>query len=114
MIGQCIGEGQQINMRFGEDASMNVVQTQRKASHSMNDNTVHPVSRFKLVRATDITGISGTGTIAVGVQWPDGTCHLFWLKTETSGRYKSVEQLKEIHCYNDASGKPNAHVERMD
>ena len=73
-----------------------------------------PFSRFKLVRTTDITGISGTGEIAIGIQWPDQTCHLFWLKTATSGHYKSIGQLREIHCYNDASGHPNARVEWVD
>ena len=73
-----------------------------------------PFSRFKLVRTTDITGISGTGEIAVGVQWPDQTCHLFWLKTQTSGNYQSIGQLQEIHCYNDASGHPNARIEWVD
>jgi hypothetical protein len=117
VIGQCIGEGQNITMSFGEESSINVVQAQRKVAHTMNDNTVQPketFSRFKLVRSTDITGISGTGEIAVGVQWPDGTCHLFWLKTETNGYYKSIDQLRQIHCYPDASGQPNAHIEWMD
>lgn len=112
VIGQCVGEGQSINMRFGEESSINVVQTQRKATDNMAAQC--SISRFKLVRTTDITGISGTGEIAVGIQWPDGTCHLFWLKSETSGYYKSVEQLKQIHCYNDASGQPNARVEWID
>ena len=70
--------------------------------------------RFKLVRTTDITGISGTGEIAVGVQWPDQSATLFWLKTETNGYYKSLDQLQQIHCYNDASGQPNARVEWID
>lgn len=58
----------------------------------MNDNTVQPqgpFSRFKLVRATDITGISGTGVIAVGVQWPDQTCHLI-----PGSRLKQVEAIR--------------------
>jgi hypothetical protein len=113
--GQCIGDKQNISMSFGEASIHTQVQT--KVTTNMDNNTAQPqgpFSRFKLVRTTDITGISGTGTIAVGVQWPDQTCHLFWLKTETSGSYKSIDQLKQIHCYNDASGQPNARVEWMD
>ncbi|MFD4394681.1 hypothetical protein [Kitasatospora sp. NPDC058478] len=33
---------------------------------------------FTLQRDTDITGISGTGTIAHGVQWPDGAVTIRW------------------------------------
>jgi hypothetical protein len=68
-----------------------------------------PFSRFKLVRSTDVTGISGTGEIAFGVQWPDQTCDLFWIKFGTHGYYKSIGQLREIHCYNS-----NAKVEWID
>ncbi len=57
---------------------------------------------FILDRNTDITGISGTGIIAYGVEWePDGHCDLYWLRTKTTGQYPSVESVKAIHCYND-------------
>jgi len=65
-----------------------------------------PFHRFRLVRSVDVTGISGTGEIALGIQWPDQSCNLFWLKHGTHGYYKSIGQLKEIHCYND-----NARIE---
>lgn len=70
--------------------------------------------RFKLTRFTDVTGISGTGDIAVGIQWPDQACHLFWLKHGTTGHYPGIGKLREIHCYNDASGQPNAAIEWID
>jgi hypothetical protein len=57
--------------------------------------------RFKLVRSVDVTGISGTGEIAVGVRYPDGSCALFWLNHGTHGFYKSLDQLHNIHCYNN-------------
>ncbi len=71
-------------------------------------------ARFKLVRATDVTGISGTGDIAAGIEWPNGTVSLYWLKTQTHGYYKSVEQVQHIHCYPDSSGVPNARIEWLD
>lgn len=70
--------------------------------------------RFKLIRSTDVTGISGTGEIAMGIQWPDLSCHLFWFNGESTAHHKSIVWLKSIHCYNDASGKPNACIEWVD
>jgi hypothetical protein len=34
--------------------------------------------RFHLQRTVDITGVSGTGRVADGVLWPDGTATLRW------------------------------------
>lgn len=34
--------------------------------------------RFHLQRTTDITGVSGTGRVADGVLWPDGTASVRW------------------------------------
>jgi hypothetical protein len=34
--------------------------------------------RFRLVRHVDVTGISGTGVVADGVLWPDGTVTIRW------------------------------------
>lgn len=34
--------------------------------------------RFHLLRHTDITGVSGTGIVADGILWPDGTASLRW------------------------------------
>ncbi|MCB5168028.1 hypothetical protein LG634_24775 [Streptomyces bambusae] len=35
--------------------------------------------RFYLHRTTDITGVSGTGRVADGILWPDGTASVRWL-----------------------------------
>ena len=37
---------------------------------------------FWLVRAADVTGVSGTGIVAEGVEFSDGTVVLRWLKRE--------------------------------
>ena len=34
--------------------------------------------RFVLVRSEDESGVSGTGVVAVGVEWPDGAVDLQW------------------------------------
>ena len=33
---------------------------------------------FRLVRHTDVSGVRGTGTLAEGVEWSDGTVALRW------------------------------------
>ncbi|MGW1174571.1 hypothetical protein ACWD4P_12725 [Kitasatospora sp. NPDC002543] len=42
------------------------------------ETTVTKPRLFHLQRDTDITGISGTGIVAHGVQWPDGTVTIRW------------------------------------
>lgn len=34
--------------------------------------------RFQLHRSTDVTNVSGTGIVADGIQWPDGTISIRW------------------------------------
>jgi hypothetical protein len=36
------------------------------------------IRRFKLVRHADVSGVSGTGHVADGVIWPDGTATVRW------------------------------------
>lgn len=70
--------------------------------------------RFILQRQTDVTGISGTGIILYGIEWKEnGPCDVFWLKTETTGQYPSVERLRQIHCY-PVEGVPNATLVFLD
>lgn len=37
-----------------------------------------PFRRFGLVRAEDETGVSGTGLVGLGVEFPDGTAVFEW------------------------------------
>lgn len=69
----------------------------------------HHPRRFELVRETDVSGTSGTGVVAVGVEYPDGAVHMQWrnesnddLETESNGcAFKpapdGVEATLEIH-----------------
>ena len=58
--------------------------------------------RFILDRDTDITGISGTGVIAHGVEWEEGgQAGLYWLGTKTTRQYPDILSVQAIHCYND-------------
>lgn len=54
--------------------------------------------RFQLVRLVDVTGISGTGTVAEGVVFRDGTCAMRWLSRHRSTAvYGSLVDLEAIH-----------------
>jgi hypothetical protein len=54
--------------------------------------------RFVLNRREDETGISGTGTVAAGVRFPDGKVALRWLTaTASTAVYDSVDDVTEIH-----------------
>lgn len=40
--------------------------------------------RFYLYRREDVSGVSGTGIVADGIMWPDGTASLKWRGDDTS------------------------------
>lgn len=58
----------------------------------------HDLRRFYLWRDVDETGISGTGMIAFGVEFPDGTVVTQW-NSEISqvSVWKSMEEVIAIH-----------------
>lgn len=54
--------------------------------------------RFRLVRKVDETGISGTGHVADGVCFEDGTCVLRWrTRHRSTASYESIDDLIAIH-----------------
>lgn len=60
--------------------------------------------RFHLQRETDISGSSGTGRVAEGVQFCDGTCAMRWLTFPCSTAvYSSIDDLIAIHGHNGAT-----------
>lgn len=67
------------------------------------------VRRFFLDRATDETGISGTGTVAQGVVWGDGSVALRWLTRHRSTCvYASMDDVVAIHGH---AGKTRVRYE---
>lgn len=57
--------------------------------------------RFRLIRDVDPTGISGTGLVAQGVEFDDGTCAMRWLSQHRSTAvYADIEDLAAIHNHN--------------
>jgi hypothetical protein len=60
--------------------------------------------RFKLVRHEDITGISGTGVVADGVVWPDGTVSIRWQGDRPSVVFwESIEDAYAVHGHGGAT-----------
>ena len=56
---------------------------------------------FVLVRSEDETGFSGTGMVADGVRFPDGTAVLHWRGPLNSTTvFESLEMLEKIHGHN--------------
>lgn len=52
---------------------------------------------FTLHRMEDETGVSGTGVVAWGVRWPDGSCSIRWLgKTPSFVNYEGVPVEAEL------------------
>ncbi|MGW1979205.1 hypothetical protein [Streptomyces sp. NPDC001889] len=57
----------------------------------------HP-RRFHLQRHTDITGASGTGRVADGVLWADGTVSIRWLGDRPSIVFwQSLDDALAVH-----------------
>ena len=53
---------------------------------------------FNLQRDDDETGISGTGVVAQGIEFDDGTVAMRWLTSTASfGLYDNIEELVIIH-----------------
>ena len=62
------------------------------------------VKAFYLYRHEDISGLSGTGVVAVGCQFPNGRVVFQWCTYRSSMEiYDSLENLIEIHGHNGAT-----------
>lgn len=59
---------------------------------------------FHLERKKDISGVSGTGTVAHGVVFEDGKVALHWEGTHSSiNIYSSLDDLTFIHSHGDCT-----------
>lgn len=53
---------------------------------------------FVLERSEDDSGVSGTGVVAEGCEFTNGTCTLSWLTSAHSvGVYPNLKELERIH-----------------
>jgi hypothetical protein len=56
------------------------------------------VRSFILERDTDVSGVSGTGVIAEGIQFSTGKCALGWVtQYQSVAVYDNIETLMHIH-----------------
>jgi hypothetical protein len=60
--------------------------------------------RFRLIRNRDITGVSGTGHVADGVQWPDGTATVRWRGDRPSTvHWDDIAHAEAVHGHGGAT-----------
>ena len=56
------------------------------------------IRRFALLRHEDESGVSGVGIVAVGVEFPSGTCVIEWVvQPATHGWYGSIAEVEQVH-----------------
>jgi hypothetical protein len=56
------------------------------------------IRRFRLNRENDVTGISGTGIVAEGAMFGDGTVALRWCSQHRSTAvYANMDDVEQIH-----------------
>lgn len=60
--------------------------------------------RFELHRDDDVSGVSGNGVVAEGVEFRDGTAVLRWRgRLKSTAIYPNVADLEEIHGHEGAT-----------
>jgi hypothetical protein len=60
--------------------------------------------RFHLQRDTDITGVSGTGRVADGILWPDGSVALRWRGNRPSTvHWDRIADAEHVHGHHGAT-----------
>jgi hypothetical protein len=60
--------------------------------------------RFHLQRDTDITGVSGTGHVADGILWTDGTASVRWLGERPSiVHWDDIAHAEHVHGHGGAT-----------
>ncbi len=57
--------------------------------------------RFILCREEDVSGVSGTGKVAEGIQFSSNKCVISWISATPSIEvYDSIDEIKRIHGHN--------------
>jgi hypothetical protein len=61
---------------------------------------------FQLVRKEDVTGVSGTGVVAEGVEFSSGVVVLTWLSdwpTSVVFHDRGIDSVKAVHGHNGST-----------
>jgi hypothetical protein len=59
---------------------------------------------FELHRDHDVSGVSGTGVVAEGVEFSDGTCVVRWVTERGSTVvWRSIDDVEAIHGHGGAT-----------
>jgi hypothetical protein len=60
--------------------------------------------RFQLIRYVDVSGVSGTGAVAEGIQFTDGTVTMRWYGDRpTTSTWHNIDDLIAVHGHNGAT-----------
>jgi hypothetical protein len=70
---------------------------------------VEPIKTFRLVRKEDVSGVSGTGVVAEGVQFHDGQVVMSWF-----GQYHTIEVAPNIESVTAIHGHGGKTVIQWD
>lgn len=69
---------------------------------------------FNLVRHKDVSGVSGTGVVAQGVEFDSGKVVLTWLTEHSSiVVYDSIEAARAVHCHGGNSEFRDVYPENI-
>jgi hypothetical protein len=83
---------------FGEGSDADVLRQVKELLLGNWEHTQTPGKSFDLMRRLDKSGVSGTGRVAEGFEFEDGTVALRWLGDDASTNvYQSVESMLRIH-----------------
>lgn len=61
------------------------------------------IRTFHLVRHVDVSGVSGTGVIAEGSQFTDGSVALRWLQHPSTAVWPSLDDVLAVHGHQGAT-----------
>jgi len=88
----------------GEEAVQTFYEISR-AQLEWDNWSVEAVRPFQLVRGKDVTGVSGEGVVAKGVQFPDGSAVLRWCVGPASSTviWGSTDEAMQVHGHDGAT-----------
>ncbi|WP_288797785.1 hypothetical protein [uncultured Arsenicicoccus sp.] len=74
------------------------------SQHRAMTSRTSSARRFVLARDRDVSGVSGIGVVAEGVQWSDGTVSMRWLGDRASTvTHDSIDNVTAIHGHDGAT-----------